>query len=273
MDVIKANGDRELFNEEKIRSSLKRVGAKSDTIDKVIVEVKAKAFDGITTKALYRIVFRTLKLFGKEVAGKYNLKKAIMELGPTGFPFEKFIAEMMKAEGFKTKTGQFIIGKCIQHEVDIIAEKEDIVNMYECKYYTTNGKYCDIKNALYVNSRFADIGISDHYKNNKKYRGGLITNTRFTSDAEKYGVCAGLDLLSWNFPVNASLRDRISRNGLHPVTCLTTISRKEKTALLERHIVLTRNLCDQPNVLKEIGLTTKKIEVTMDEAQKLCFTP
>ncbi|MGI8893621.1 MAG: ATP cone domain-containing protein [Bacteroidia bacterium] len=270
MEVIKANGVRELFNEEKIRNSLKRVGAKSDIIDKVIDEVKAKASDGITTKALYKIVFRTLNLFGKEVAGKYNLKKAIMELGPTGFPFEKFIAEILKADGYHTRTGEFINGKCIKHEVDVIAEKESIVNMYECKYHTTSGKYCDIKHALYVNARFVDIGISNDYKYNKNFQGWLITNTRFTIDAEQYGNCAGLGLISWDYPVNNSLRDIINKSGMHPITCLTSISIKEKKELLNRSIVLTKNLCDEPGVLKEIGLSKQKIVKALDEAKLLC---
>ena len=269
MKVVKANGEVEPFDESKIRRSLQRAGADAAITDKVIEEVRKKAHDGITTKALYKIVFRTLKSFRQSVAGKYNLKRAIMELGPTGFPFEKFIAEIMEAEGYRTQTSQIVMGRCVKHEVDVIAELDDTINMFECKYYTTTGKYCDVKNALYVHARFLDIGSNKHFKN-KKFSGWLVTNTRFTKDAEQYGTCVGLEMMSWDFPANKSLRDIIDKHNLHPITCLTSLTKKEKQFLLNENIVLARNLCQSPDTLEKIPLTIQKAAAVMEEARALC---
>lgn len=47
--------------------------------------------------------------------------------------------------------------------------------------------------------------------------------------AIKYGSCAGLNLLSWDFPKGNSLREQIDASGLYPLTYLTTLSLNEKT--------------------------------------------
>ena len=58
MTVIKANGETERFNEDKIRQSLLRSGAKPDTIDYVINKVKNKLYQNISTKNFYLAAYK-----------------------------------------------------------------------------------------------------------------------------------------------------------------------------------------------------------------------
>lgn len=271
--VIKANGEKELFNENKIRQSLLRSGAKPDAIDQVIKNVKNKLYQNISTKKLYQIVYSELRKEHHPSAGKYHLKRAIMELGPTGFPFEKYIAEIFKAEGYQTQTGKIIMGQCVKHEVDAIAENDTDQFMMECKFHSQPGTVCNVKHALYVSARFQDIERKIKSKaspGSKSFKGWLVTNTRMTSDAEQYGVCFGLGLLSWNFPKGKSLRERIDQTGLHPITCITSLTRKEKNLLLKKMIVLCKNLCAKPSILSEIGIDKIRIKKIIDEAKSIC---
>ena len=48
-----------------------------------------------------------------------------MKLGPTGYPFEDFIAKLLQADGYETKVRQILKGECITHEIDVIAEKNN----------------------------------------------------------------------------------------------------------------------------------------------------
>ncbi|HCA56533.1 MAG TPA: ATPase [Blastocatellia bacterium] len=197
-----------------------------------------------------------------------------MDLGPTGFPFEKFVAALWQAEGFATQTGQIVKGFCVSHEVDVIAEKENLHYLTECKFHSFQGKPCDVKHALYVFARFLDIekklkAASAHA--DKTHKMWLVTNTRLTTDAETYGTCAGLGLISWDFPRGDGLRERVDRAGLHPVTCLTSLSLKEKRRLLDKEIVLCRDLCDKPQVLTEIGIRENKIAKILEEADEICY--
>ena len=273
MKIIKANGEETSYEPEKIARSLERAGAGQEVIQEVLSATEKELFDGIHTKAMYKIVFRNLKKLSHGTAGKYHLKSAIMELGPTGFPFEKFIAALLEAEGYQTLTDQIVQGHCVKHEVDIIAEKDNKHFMMECKFHGTTGNICDVKVALYVYARFLDVektwlNIPGHAQ--KFHQGWLVTNTRLSGDAEKYGKCVGMGLLSWNYPRGDSLRERIDRNGLYPITCLTTLSKHEKQALLNKKIVLCHTVCERPSVLNGIGLSMARKSMALEEAKTIC---
>lgn len=273
ISIVKADGSVVAFNEKKIRQSLLRSGASNDAIENVIKKVKNKLYQNITTKKLYREVFSELRKFHRPSAGKYHLKRAIQELGPTGFPFEKYIAEVFKAEGYQTQTGQIILGQCIKHEVDVIAENDTELFMMECKFHSQPGTVCNIKHALYVSARFQDIERKIKASKSsgfKPFKGWLVTNTRMTSDAEQYAVCFGLELLSWNFPKGKSLRERIDKTGLHPITCITSLTRAEKNKLLIKMIVMCKDLCEKPEVLATIGIDKVRIKKIIDEGKSIC---
>ena len=53
-NVIKANGDKEVFSEDKLRYSIKRAGIPKGLEEKVISHVKSKLYEGIPTKEVYR---------------------------------------------------------------------------------------------------------------------------------------------------------------------------------------------------------------------------
>jgi hypothetical protein len=59
-----------------------------------------------------------------------------------------------------------------------------------------------------------------------------------------------LELLSRDFPAGKSLRQRIDESGLHPITCMTLLSYKEKQLLSGKMIVLVsigRSRLDLPS--------------------------
>ncbi|NNE66409.1 MAG: ATPase [Pyrinomonadaceae bacterium] len=273
MKVKKANGELAVFDEEKIRNSLVRVNASARNIERVIEVVKGEIYDAIPTDKLYRIVFRELKKLRKGVAGKYNLKRAMMALGPTGYPFEKFIGALWESDGFNVRTGQVVKGACVSHEIDVVAKKRNLTEFVECKHHSSNGNVCTVRNPLYFYARFLDIErreVAIPGNTIRKFKGWLVTNMRFTSEALSYGTCVGLGLLSWNFPPNNGLRERIDRAGLHPITCLTSVSRPQKKKLMDLGITLCSNLCERPEVLSEIGIRGSKAEKVIEEAVAVC---
>lgn len=274
--VVKADGARVPFDPEKIRGSLRRSGATDDVIDAVLEKSMPRFVDGMSTRALYRIVHRQLKTLQLSTAGKYHLKRAIMELGPSGFPFERLVARLLEAEGYRAEIDRTVQGHCVKHEVDVTAEKENEHLMVECKFHSDPGRLCDAKHALYVHARFLDLekawkSLPGHDR--IVHHGWLVTNTRFSGDASRYGVCAGLFLLSWDYPDSAGLRELIDHHRLYPLTCLTTLTRQEKQELLAKRIVVARTVCEQPDLLKELRLPSSRMEAVMNEAHQLCEAP
>ena len=143
--ITKYSGETAIFDSDKIRNSLKYSRASQPEIDRIIKVVESKLYEGISTQKIYRIVHDQLKKIDRPNAGRYNLKKGILELGPTGFPFEVFIGELLKSKGYKVKVGVIVQGNCVQHEVDVVAEKDNEHFMIECKYHSSFSTKCNVK--------------------------------------------------------------------------------------------------------------------------------
>ena len=258
VQIIKASGEKALFDQEKLRTSLMRVGAYSELISQIVDEVSLMLHEGMTTHEIYRIAFNLLRQKSRVLAAKYHLKKAIMRLGKTGYPFEKYIAEIIRNKDFDTQTNQFIEGFCVDHEVDIVAVKNNKKIFIECKYHNTQGKKCIVKVPLYVKGRFIDILQKEQHRTNIDLEMWLVTNTRFTTDALKYGKCAGLHLIGWDYPFGNSLKEQIEISGLYPVTCISEFSKKELEYLFLNHVVLCESIYKNPNILNHLKISSNK---------------
>ncbi len=271
--ITKASGEKSPFSEEKVRKSLRKSGADNEQIELIIQEIRNRLYEGMSTRAIYKIAYSLLKSGSRHHAARYHLKYAIMELGPSGFPFEKFIAELLKADGYKTRTGQILQGKCVTHEIDIIAEKEQHQLLVECKYHNQQGISCNVKIPLYIHARFNDIeahSLKKNAGNSKQRQGWIVTNTRFTADAIQYAGCSGLKLLGWDHPFGKGLKDRIDHQRIYPITCLTSLTSVEKQKLLELEIVLCSELLKRTDLLKSIGIKTIRTATVLNEANQLC---
>ncbi|MGK7369565.1 MAG: restriction endonuclease, partial [Candidatus Halalkalibacterium sp. M3_1C_030] len=199
--------------------------------------------------------------------------EALLELGPSGYPFEKFIGELLNRLGYQTDTGVIVDGNCVSHEIDVIAEKDDEHFMIECKFHNRKAHKCNVKTPLYIQSRFRDVERnwrSQPGHEDKQHQGWLVTNTRFTTDARQYGKCVGLKLLSWDYPENDGLKDLISHVNLHPVTSLSTLSNQKKKLLLEQNVVFCKQICEDKQVLKSIGLDNHTMNKVFEEAMDIC---
>ena len=269
--IKKASGKEEYFSFQKLRNSLIKSNATFDEAEDIVQSLKGQIHQGISTKKIYSMAFRLLKKQSNDNASRYYLKKGIMELGPSGFPFEKYIAELFKAEGYATENGVILQGNCVTHEIDVICRKEDTIMLMECKYKNIGGISVDVKVPLYIHSRFQDI--VEHgkiFEFHKNFKGWIVTNSRFTEDALKFGKCRGINLLGWDYPKTKSLKDIIDETGLYPITCLASLTQVEKNAFLERGVVLARDICKNRRIFERLGTKTTRIEAIMKESEKLC---
>lgn len=270
--VRKSNGDYAPFDSTKLKAALNRSGASEQEAMEVLENLFPLMIDGITTKKIYQIAYGLLRKKSHGVAGRYRLKKAILELGPTGYPFERFVGKLFEADGYKAETGIILPGQCVTHEVDVVAEKGDKRFMVECKFHGDTRKKSDVKVALYINSRFLDVSEQWKLKDSKPniiYTGMVVTNTRFSEDAMNYGRCAGLKMVSWDYPRGNSLKDWIDRSGYHPLTSLASLRKKEKQFILEKGIVLCSELKNDFGILKELNLSNNRIKKIKKEVLDL----
>jgi hypothetical protein len=270
--VAKADGTTEAFESGKLFGSLKKAGAEDSDAHTIVHAIEselaeeAKKKGMLTTHEIYAHAFSRLRSLKRPLAARYSLKRAVLELGPSGFPFEAYLAQLFMHDGYEAKIDQIVKGGCVEHEVDIVLTKDGQTTFVEAKFHNSLAYKSDLKVALYVKARMEDLVAAGH----TGARGLLATNTGFTEVAVRYAECQLLDLLSWDYPQGATLHEMIDRAKLYPVTALTTLSRREKTALLEAKIVLCKQLLNDAGILASIGVSGHKAIGILEEVGALC---
>jgi len=271
--IKKASGEMEAFLPDKLRRSLQRSGADDGVIEAIVKDVESWIYDGISSKKIYDRAFALLRKKTLGTAARYKLKNAIMELGPTGHPFEHFVGQVFKLQGYNVQVAQVLEGHCVTHEVDVIATRDNRQLYIECKFYLSSGKNANVQVPLYVHSRVNDIVRKR--KSTPEFldyslSGGVVTNTRFTSDAVAYGECSGLYLLSWDYPIGNGLKDIIDREKIFPITALTQLTTPDKQSLMAHGIVICSQIQEEPNLLDSLGLDNIKLQRVIEEVENLC---
>lgn len=270
--ITKADGSTEIFDPVRLVLSLERSGAPPGVAERIAETVTASTAPGATSKEVYGRAFALLRREGRPLAARYALRRALLDLGPTGHPFEDFVSRLFRVEGWNVETRKLIQGKCVRHEVDLYAAypQEGVYLAAELKYHNDPGYKTDLKVALYVKSRFDDIFSCDpSLRSCPITHGLLVTNTKFTSEAIAYGTCAGLTLLGWGYPEHDSLFVRMSRARVYPVTTLTSLMRAEKRLLIEHGTITVDEIVENNRILDILRLSSERFGVVLSEAEGL----
>jgi hypothetical protein len=262
INVIKATGEIEPFSEGKLRSSIQRAGVPKEYQDKLINYIKANLYDNIHTAQIYKHITDFFKQNNSYARARYSLKQSLMDLGPTGYPFEDYVSDILENEGYKTQVRLIIQGKCISHEIDVVAEKNGKKIIIEAKFHNAPGIKTDCHVAMYTKARFDDICQRDKYD-----EAWIVTNTKVTEDALAFALCNDMKVVSWSYPENESLRDLIERLRLFPVTALSTLSQLQKQQLMQEHVIMCKHLVEKPSVLDSLGIQGNKKTKILEEAK------
>ena len=273
MKVVKTTGETEEFNPEKIIKTCLRAGASEELAERIASKVERKSYDGIHTNKILHMTIKLLKKELPQVAARYDLKGSIFRLGPAGFTFEQYVAEILKEYEYTTKTNSIIRGASVDHEIDVIASKQGKNYMIECKYHNMPGIYTGLKVALYTYARFLDLkdgwkrGLSQEFN-----QAWLICNTKFSEDAIQYANHKRLKLIGWKYPVNQGLEVIIEEKKLYPITILRSLDEDSQEKFARIGLILAIDLIRKDirelNRMTDIGM--KKLNILAEEARKIC---
>jgi len=272
--ITKASGEQVHFDESKLVKSLATSGLSVDVASQTVDYLKRHLKTGITTKDIHENVSEYLKK-NAPVNNYYNygLKRAIMDLGPSGHPFETIVADVLTQYGYKTEVGVIVLGKCVSHEIDVVAKKDSKQFFIECKFHNSPGVKTDVQVALYSYARFLDIksAMEQSHGTNITYYPWLITNTKVTSEVDDYAKCVGLEVTSWLSPDRHGMSDLIMAAGLHPVTLAYHIPRFKVNQLLEKGIVTCSRLkkAIESDQVSDV-LTKEEIARTVEDIKLVC---
>jgi len=270
--VRKADGTVEPLDYNKIRHSLSRAGASRSLSNEVIDSLQSRMRSGIATDEIYKLAFERLREMKQGAAARFGLKAALLRFGPDGHPFETFVAALLKGRGYSTQLRQTLRGKCIQHEIDVVASRPAIPGhnatkfISECKFHNSPHLQCHIQTALYSWARFLDV----HEANRDIDSGWLVTNTKFSYDVIQYSDCVGLKLLGWSFPRDESIQVRIEENRLYPTTLISRLDRRGFEALHNAGIILAKDVASaQDERLRALGFSDKNAQGIKEEAKSI----
>lgn len=273
INVKKHSGDLVPFSEVSLLKSLLNSGATNDEAKHVADLITQDLYEGIPTKELYQKAFEALKTIKSSIAARYSLKRALQKLGPDGFYFEKWMGKIFETQGFNAVTGQTLEGQSgITHEIDVVAANENEKLVCECKFRNDLDAKISVTTPMYFLSRFTDLkdkGFTYFNKPFKPTKGYLITNAFFTSDSIQFANYYGIELISWNYPENRSIKTLTDKFGMYPITCLTTLTDEEEKLLLDKNCILVRELIKQPIILNDLNCSSDRIEIVLKEAKEL----
>ncbi|MCD6522643.1 MAG: restriction endonuclease [Candidatus Diapherotrites archaeon] len=265
--IVKASGEVEEFDPNKVYRAVRRAGATEELAEEIVRKVSNRVKQGWTTHKIFRYTFKLLNEHKPEVASKYDIKGAIFRLGPEGHNFETFVGFVLQALGYKTEVAEILEGRCVKHEVDVIASKPGERLMVECKFHNEPGIKCSAQTGLYTYARFLDLTEGKE----KFTEPMLVTNTKFTTDLIDYAQCRGIRLLGWSYPLKEGLEILIDRLKLYPITVLQNLDRRTMRILFENGVMLVKQLrdIDTREFSKKTGIPSKVLWRLRKEAERI----
>lgn len=270
ISVIKRNGDREPFSEEKVIRSMRRVGVPDELEHEVMAHIRGKIQGNeITTDEIFRHILEFLEPRDRKSSLRFNLRQAIFELGPTGYPFEQYLARIFRDQGYKVEVGVQMQGDCVTHEIDLLLMKDNTRQIVEAKFHNSHATKSDVQTALYTYARFLDVKDKNDIDNV-----WLITNTKLSQDAIVYTQCKGMPSIAWNYPNEGNLQDFVEQPHMYPITILNAFSDAEKKRLVEKDIVLCRDLLEKKDeAFADVLINNENIERARQDAEMICPLP
>ena len=224
--VVNFKGEKELFSYNKVFRSARRSGASISLAREIASKIQQSVYPGIKTDKIFKQVRNYLRKGDLRSGLRFNLKEAMRKLGPSGFPFEKYIGDIFTELGFKVLLNQIIYSRCARYEIDFVAQKDKLVYLGECKFRIYPGEKIDLNIALSNYARFLDIKESGYFKrfSGCKSKSILVTNAKFTKQTVSYSKDKGVDLLGWRFPRGRGLEQIIEEKKFYPITILPSFN-------------------------------------------------
>lgn len=270
--IQKYSGEYVDFDLDKLAFSLSKSGATEADVAEIVRKIEHQIYDGMHTKELYKLAFRYLKKKSNTFAARYSLKRALRDLGPDGYYFERWVARLFQHMGYETLHNQLLEGYAVNHEIDVLGKKDGVLIIAECKFRNTTEAKISVTTPMYFLSRFKDVQDKsfDNFGTTASVKEGwLVTNVFLTEDAKVFCKYYGLNMLSWDFPQDKSIKALVDNTGLYPITCLTTLNKSDKDELLKLDCILVKDLIEHPNFMNSLNFSNSKKEYILTEAEGL----
>jgi hypothetical protein len=270
--VTKFDGRKQPFDKQKIIRTCLRMRASIEQARSIADKIEKRVYDGISTKEILKMIFAYLEEYRPQIKHQIDLREAIALLRPKP-DFEHFIAHLMKEYGYKILTNQIVQGKCVDHEIDVIAQKNGEIIYVEVKHHVNPHTFTGMDIFLQAKATFDDL--KEGYKlgkNDFNFNKALVVcNTKISEHARRYSACVGINHIGWKHPEDKGLEVMIENRKLYPITFLRTLKLREAFSLLDMDIITLRDLvrANIHEIRRNTGLKRKRIEEILTAASEI----
>ncbi len=263
--ILKKNGEEELFDPRKLCGSIVMTGVSEDLSQQVCGIIRSSLASEVSSDEIFKITRHYLYQHDPGIAAVYGLERGLSALGPSGFLFEQYVARLLEKMGYRVQTNVYAKGEGVEHEVDVWAEKGNLVFLIEAKYRNDYKTKTHIDQIMYADARLGDIRRAAKQRGDEKeYYMWVVTNTKFTDNAIHYVEYRDLQLMGWDFPKYINLMKLVYEKKLYPVTVLPSITKHALKEMAERNIILVQELKDY-----SIDRLREEFDLSMTLSKKL----
>ena len=270
--VTKFDGSKQPFDKQKVIRTCLKMNASEEQARAVADTIESKIYNGISTKKILQMIFTYLKKYRPEVRHRIDLREAISLLRSKP-DFEQFVALLLREHGYGVITNQIIPGKCVEHEIDAIARKNDEVIYVEVKHHLQHHTFSGIGVFLEARATLEDLQEGfQKGKNSFDFSKALVVcNTKISDHAMQYAFCRDIEYISWNYPSERCLSKMIEGKKLYPITLLKDLDEKTEQMLGDNNILLLRQLteADADELIHKIKIPKQKIKLLQEKAREL----
>jgi Holliday junction resolvase-like predicted endonuclease len=268
--VTKADGSRQLFDREKVAKTCLRMGVNRRIAYEVADEVEARLYDGMLTSKVLKLIFRLLQKRTPTIRHFLDLRKGL-SLMVSKPEFEKFVQILLVHQGFQVSPNRVVIGKCVGHEVDAIAKKDSITYFVEAKHHSNYHTPTGLDESRIARAVLEDVteGFALGKNDVKIDRAMIVTNTRYSEHAKRYGKCRDILQIGWSSPKMLALQNMIEEKKLYPLSCIKGLNSEIKMKLVISGIVLMKQLVEEnpSKIAKNTGISRKIIQRIIKKAK------
>lgn len=270
--VTKADGSRQLFDREKVVGTCLRMGVSRETAEEVVDKVEKRLYDGISTRKILQMTFRLLRSRKPAVKHLVDLRRglSLMDSKPE---FEVFVQALLAHNGYEVSPNRILPGKCGEHEVDAIAKKDGVTFFVEAKHHVNYHTPTGLDESRIARAILEDVteGFECGSCDFKVDGAMIVTNTRYSDHARRYGKCRNILQIGWRSPSDLSLQSIIEENNLYPISCIRGLKRATKTKLVNKGIVLMKQLLEETpaTLARKTGIPKETLKQLMAKTETI----
>jgi len=268
--VTKADGTRQLFDREKVVRTCLRVGASRRIAEEVAGRVEDRLYDGIPTRKILQLAFRLLRKYKPAIRHILDLRRGLSLMGSKP-EFESFVQVLLARNGFEVAPNRIITGRCVEHEVDAIAKKDDVTYFVEAKHHVSYHTPTGLDESRIARAILEDVteGLELGRSSLRIDRAMIVTNTRYSEHAMRYGECRNILQIGWRSPANLSLQNLIEEKNLYPLSCLRGLKNESRTKLVNSGVVLIEQLFEEnlSSLARRTGIQKETLKQIIEKAK------